>query len=417
MKTEAKATTKIWLEKRREILSDPGRYAVKLRVTYKTRCRYYTLKDPKRTSLHLSENDFIRVMGKAPRALYKEIKLHLSDIEKKAIGIIDKLPAFSFEAFEAKFFSKAGEGDVFTSLENRARALRKDGRVATAVTYECALNSLKKYTGKKILLFEHLTSVFFQRYENWMSTRGNSLTTVGIYARCTRAVVNTARRDGILKDIPYPFGQGGYQIPAGKNLKKALTASQVGLIAAFSLPPGSMEDMYRDLWMFSFLCNGINMKDVFRLTYGNIDSDIIKFTRAKTQRDRRRNPKQITVIIASRIGRIIDKWGNKPGLPETYIFPVLHRGISPEDEYNRIQDFVHRINSTMERISENLKIPKTTTYGARHTYATLMKRAGASVEFISEALGHKSLVTTENYLADFEIDEKRRWAEKLTEGL
>ncbi len=38
---------------------------------------------------------------------------------------------------------------------------------------------------------------------------------------------------------------------------------------------------------------------------------------------------------------------------------------------------------------------------------------GASVEFISESLGHKSKQTTMNHLANFEDDEKKKWAEML----
>jgi hypothetical protein len=35
------------------------------------------------------------------------------------------------------------------------------------------------------------------------------------------------------------------------------------------------------------------------------------------------------------------------------------------------------------------------------------------VEYLNESLGHKSVLAIQNYLADFEIDEKRKLAEKL----
>jgi integrase/recombinase XerD len=38
-----------------------------------------------------------------------------------------------------------------------------------------------------------------------------------------------------------------------------------------------------------------------------------------------------------------------------------------------------------------------------------MKRNGASLEFISESLGHSDIRTTESYLASFENDTKREW--------
>ena len=54
-----------------------------------------------------------------------------------------------------------------------------------------------------------------------------------------------------------------------------------------------------------------------------------------------------------------------------------------------------------------------TTYSARHSYATILKRSGAPLSFISEALGHKSLLTTESYLDSFEDETRRKYAEML----
>ena len=43
--------------------------------------------------------------------------------------------------------------------------------------------------------------------------------------------------------------------------------------------------------------------------------------------------------------------------------------------------------------------------GARHTYATTLKRSGISSAVISEALGHSSEATTKAYLDKFEQTE------------
>jgi integrase len=51
---------------------------------------------------------------------------------------------------------------------------------------------------------------------------------------------------------------------------------------------------------------------------------------------------------------------------------------------------------------------------ARHSYATVLKRTGkVNIAYISETLGHSDLKITENYLADFEIDERRKNAALL----
>ena len=69
----------------------------------------------------------------------------------------------------------------------------------------------------------------------------------------------------------------------------------------------------------------------------------------------------------------------------------------------------------MAEISKELKYDNISTYTARHSYATVLKRSGANIAFISESLGHSDLRTTENYLASFEQEERAKNALKLTE--
>ena len=57
---------------------------------------------------------------------------------------------------------------------------------------------------------------------------------------------------------------------------------------------------------------------------------------------------------------------------------------------------------------------KATTFVARHTFSTVMKRSGASTEYIQEALGHADTKTTENYLDSFGKEIKKEFANRLT---
>ncbi len=69
----------------------------------------------------------------------------------------------------------------------------------------------------------------------------------------------------------------------------------------------------------------------------------------------------------------------------------------------------------MKAIAENLEIGnEVTTYAARHSFATILQRSGASVSFISEALGHGNVNTTQNYWGGFEDESKRETVKALT---
>ncbi|MGB4555142.1 MAG: site-specific integrase, partial [Bacteroidales bacterium] len=68
--------------------------------------------------------------------------------------------------------------------------------------------------------------------------------------------------------------------------------------------------MCRDIWIFSYLCNGINMADLCRLRYSNISDGKISYNRQKTIRTDKDKTK-IVAIMLPEMQRIIDQWGNK----------------------------------------------------------------------------------------------------------
>ena len=69
----------------------------------------------------------------------------------------------------------------------------------------------------------------------------------------------------------------------------------------------------------------------------------------------------------------------------------------------------------MKLIAKELGIDNiVTTYAARHSFSTILQRSGAPVSFISEALGHSNVQTTQNYLAGFEDDKKAETVQALT---
>ena len=70
----------------------------------------------------------------------------------------------------------------------------------------------------------------------------------------------------------------------------------------------------------------------------------------------------------------------------------------------------------MKRIaqSQGIEIP-VTTYSARHSFATVLKRSGASLTNSSaKSLDTADLRTTENYLDSFEDDIQNKYTKELT---
>jgi len=341
----------------------------------------------------------------------------LGTISRRAERIITALPVFSFEEFEKRYSTSANDrpDNVVLIFEQYLEALLEEGRAGTANSYKDGLTAVKAYhNSKKPLPFSAITPAWLKGFEQWMTGKGRALTTVGIYLRSLRTIYNRAIEDGIIDREAYPFSKRRYQIPAGRNIKKALTLSDIEKIYNYPAEEGSSEERYRDLWLFSYLCNGMNPKDIGRLTYSQIDGNYIRFVRAKTQRTKR-DALPISIPLTDEVRAIIDRWGQRPIKPNQYIFSILSPGLTPQQEIGKIRQFVKMTNIYVRQIAKAVGVEKdVTTYTARHSFATILKRSGAPTEFISESLGHQSVATTKNYLDSFEDDVKQQYASVLT---
>lgn len=235
-----------------------------------------------------------------------------------------------------------------------------------------------------------------------------------VSVRQLRTLFNEAIEQGILKREKHcPFGRRKYQIPTGRNIKRSLTIEDVSKIYHYQTQC-RQEQWAKDFWLFSCLANGINPKDIALLRFKNISGEYLIFERAKTDKSTRNDPRPITVFLSEDLLQIIDRWGSIDRSSNNYIFPILSSGITTMRQYELIELFISSINDWMVKIRKKFGIEKpVTTYVARHTFSTVMKRSGASTEFIQEALGHTNIKTTEIYLDSFEKEIKKEFAGML----
>jgi integrase/recombinase XerD len=404
-----KANTTIIIDKRKALKN--GKYPVKLRVTHNRKQQYYP------ADLSMSITEFDLVMGKNPKGDNKTIKLKLLALEQKANQVIDDLPVFDFNLFKRKLYSNQNvREDVFYHFQQTIDKLKNDNQFGTASNYKSSMVSLKSFKSK--LSFMEVTVEFLKAYEKYLLENEKSISTVGIYLRPLRAIINAAMEDGSLsKDFNYPFGSKSklkYQIPTSKNVKKSLTLSEIKLFFEYKAEKDSWEEKALDFWIFSYLANGMNITDIANLKYKEIDGDYIKFIRTKTKNTNNVTT-PITIFLTEDLKILIAKWGNPNKKKENLIFSILRPGDTKEKQRATIQQFTKMMNKYMKIIAEKIGINKPcTTYYARHSFSTVLKRSGANVQYISEALGHSSISTTKSYLDSFEDDTKKEMAKLLT---
>lgn len=383
-----------------------GNCSVTIRVTNRRKKQYYP------TGISLRASDFERIMtAKRRNEADKELYNKIHSFENKALKAIEGLSVFTFTKFEDIYLENREAADsIAYGFDKYIKELKAEKRIGTAVSYEVAKASIEGF--RKGLKYADITKAFLTQYENWMMEKNKSKTTVGIYLRSLRAIFNRASIDKSL----YPFGQGKgkYSIPTGKNIKKALSLEEIGKIFHYVPQPGTSEAFAKDYWIFIYLCNGLNVKDLCLLKRKNIEGNVLTYERAKTKRSKKEND-IIKVSLKPEAKAIITKWGQPSINPETFIFPHLQKGMSAEKERQVIQQLTKIINKYMKRIAKSLEINKdVTTYFARHSFATVLRNSGASMEFISEALGHSDMKTTKSYLAGFEAETIHKTTDALT---
>ena len=437
-------TISIVLDTRR--IKKTKKYPVKLRVTSNRAVEYY------QTVFDLSEEEFNRLSASRVSAQLQTIRDKLKEIERSASNFIEKLSPFEFSSFELQFiqdnklfcprraklkqpvtieaafdyapFEKKfpilldknnAVGTISFAYSEYIKPLLREGRISTAVNYHCSYVSLKKFRGNVRLA--DITPSYLTEFTNYMFSRDISRTTVGFYLRPLRCIFNESIENGIItREKHYHFGRRKYQIPTSKNIKKSLDLQDIEKIYNYvSNPLIESEQKAKDYWLFSYFGNGMNPKDIASLKYRDLQGEYLVFERSKTERAMRSSPNPITVFITEDIQRIIDRWGNSNKAPGNYIFPVFEPGLSPMRLYDLKLLFVCFINSWMKEILKKLGInKKATTYVARHSFSTIMKRSGSSTEYIQEALGHADMKTTESYLGSFDKEIKKEFSRRLT---
>ncbi|MBW6479247.1 MAG: site-specific integrase [Bacteroidales bacterium] len=384
-----------------------GTSTVRVQIIHKRFSKFYS------TKVQMLPEDWQKMIGPKTRGDLKEKKIIIHENLRRALEIIYDLDSFSFEKFDRRFLEDRILDDVFAAYDEYIKILRGNLQYGNANFYTYSRDSIRAFVGDKRLSFKSITVQFLKRYESHMTLNGKSPTTLAMYLRCLRYLYNQAIKEGIVKREDYPFGKGNYEIPQPQNIKKALKLAEIGKIYKH-VPDNPVEHFYRDLWLFSYLCNGMNMKDICWLKYSNIHGVHIHFRRAKTI-NTNRNSKPIDIVISPEVKQIIDRWGNKPELPDSYIFPFLTDDQTYEKKHAIVAQAVQMTNQYIKRVAAKVGIESNiTTYTARHSFATVLKRSGVNVTFISDALGHTNIKTTENYLDSFEDEQKKEIAKKLT---
>lgn len=208
-----------------------------------------------------------------------------------------------------------------------------------------------------------------------------------------------------VKAEAYPFKEFKISKFETATEKRAIPKESNKQIMSVSLETGrKYMQLSKDLYIFSYLCGGINFVDMANLQYSNIADEKLSYIRQKTG-------KKIIIPISAEAIDIVNRYMKENRCSDDYIFPILDKQthITEQQKYNRKHKVLGYVDKCLKIISKEAGINiNLTTYVARHSFATVLKRSGVNTSIISESLGHSSEKVTQIYLDSFEntqIDE------------
>ena len=280
-------------------------------------------------------------------------------------------------------------GEVFVEQMN---LLKEAQKLSYMLSIQQTYNSLLEFNKHLNIYFVDIDVSWLKRYEAWLRKQGLAANTIKGKFVDIRTMYNIAIDENIVKVEHYPFRKFKIAKLQQETAKRALSKEDINRIIEYKTK-NPLVQFAIDIFTFSYIMGGINFVDISTLTKENMMDNRLVYIRHKTK-------KLIQLPLQDKAIELVEKYhdDNNP-----YLFPILKAYHKTEQQkFNRVHKIISNVNRRLKKIGKELEIPITlTTYVARHSHATVLKKAGVTTSIISESLGHSSEKITQVYLDSF----------------
>ncbi|MCM4170796.1 transposase [Arenibacter sp. TNZ] len=302
----------------------------------------------------------------------------------------NKLKYMSVSDVRTHITRSSNKVTFYQFTEQQIQDMLKSKRVGNARVYKHTLNAVKNFRKSKDFTFDELNLDFLNRFEKHHLGKGNKLGGLSVYLRTIRAINRKAIKAGIADNEGFAFND--YIIRSGKPEKRALPINAIRKIAELELDENTALFRDRNIFMMSFLLNGMSFVDMAHLKLSNIVDGRIKYSRKKTD-------EPYNIKIHHQLKPFLTFF-TKGKEKSDYLLNIIKSDI-PTDSYNQIVWARKRFNDNLKKLAELAGIEENiTSYAARHSFASGANDMGIPLTAISQMLGHKRISTTQAYLAN-----------------
>ena len=232
--------------------------------------------------------------------------------------------------------------------------------------FRYASNSLKKFCGNDLdFPFHNIDIQWLNKYEQWLRNKNCAEVTMSVYFRTLKTAYKKAIDAKCTLKSSYPLDEYRVSKFDISTQKRAISKEAIKRIMSVDL---NKEKFYiqfgRDIFIFSYLCAGINFTDIANLKFCNLIDNKLVYIRKKTK-------KKISTPLSNEALQIIQKYSTGKTKPIDYVFSILNPTIHKTElqRYNRIHKVFGKVNYALKKVAQLTGVNvNLTTYVARHTF-------------------------------------------------
>lgn len=284
-----------------------------------------------------------------------------------------------------------------------ALKLEEEGRYSTAHLYRNALRSYTEYLGRLEVRFSDLSRERLHLYFRYLLSSGKRPNTISTYLRMLRSLYNQGVDLGLTPHVNRLF----HDVYTGIDTrhKKALGRNELYRLLYEDPKTDILRKTQQTARLLYQLC-GIPFVDLSHLRSSDITRGVLEYRRIKTGT-------KVSVKILPEVAETMHnletgKQNARSSKRTPYLLDILsgENSRGSREEYAEYGSALRRFNSLLQSLAMQVGLKgNVSTYTLRHSWATAAKRTGAPIEKISESLGHRSIKTTQIYLAGIKASE------------
>jgi len=395
-------------------------YPIAVRITYQ-RKRYYYL-----TGLRLTEQDYVKMI-RSKKGIFYELLLEQQKIFDKVVSVVKRLVDDDIFTIDNLKQSLSGQTSVTINdaFKKKIELLKENNQHSTAYLYQFTEKKLKEFYGGDIP-FSELSVSFLEKFRKFMEKTGCNPTTIGIYFRHIRAVCNYSIANGYMKESQYPFKStksnltNYVRIPrATKRKDRFLEVSEILKLMSYDTPEHKKTPYDRlvceslNMWLFSYLGNGMNLMDMAFLTYDEhyfrSKGKELSFKRKKTE-NTLSEELVIYVPLIAPLKAIMEEYATTPKLGRRLFPQILGDVTAPETIMKVLAQENKNIADRLGKVCESVGIEERVTMTwARHSYQTNLAHKKVPESYIDQAVGHADETVTDSYIGLYSIEDRFRY--------